>query len=187
MARLDDDDFQRLRDELGAAAETPLGFVRGREDERRDRSTDAWLAAGDTLAEKAIAALDLGDEGRAGALVARLVALPPIDDGVPAGPMAVSLLLIGELVDPLEEGATAGLLEAPLRLLPDLDPLVAAELRTALASLLGRGLPTAVERRIREAAGDGGAAQPFAGVPDDALPAAVTGVLRLVLRLRSGG
>lgn len=188
MARLTDDDFAAFREESARSAAAPLGPARLRSGELRNDVTDAWLEAGDRLAEKAIAALDLGEDERAAALVRRIVALPLVDeDSTRSGLMAVGVLLVGEIVDPLEDDPEVGLLDLPLRLLPTLDAEVGTELRRALGALLDYDLPAALARRIRDVTDDAERLQqPFAGVPDAALPAVVTGVLRVVLRLRTG-
>lgn len=189
MARLTDDDFEEFRAEADRLAAAPLGQVRIASGELRNEATDAWLEAGDRLAERAVAALDLGEHERAAVLVRRIIALPLVDDGTTrSGLMAVGVLLVGEIVDPMEDDVDAGLLDLPLRLLPTLEPPVAVELRRALGALLDYDLPTALVRRIREALADTERReQPFTGVPEEELPTAVTGVLRLVLRLRSSG
>ena len=187
MARFDDDDFAALQDAMDRDTAAPLGRLRRDSGGRQNDSVTAWLGAGDNLAEKAIAALDTGDDDRALALARRIVALPEVDDGVRTGLMAVSLGLYNEMVDPaFEEAAGAGLLEAPLRLLPDLDGTTARELRRVLAALTDYDLPAAMLRRIQEVVPlERKFDAPFAGVPEDELPGAVVGVLRLVLRLRT--
>ncbi|MFD1722871.1 hypothetical protein [Amnibacterium endophyticum] len=188
MARLTDDDFDALRAQQDRARARPLGALRSADGEQRGEALDAWITAGDTLAEKAIAALDAGDDERAAALVRRIVDLPVVDGSTRTGLMAVDLVLVGEVLEPLEEGDAAGLLERPLRLLPDLPQPVADELRHVLAALTDYDLPAAVRRRIAAVVPLEDRLQPpFSGVPEDELPAAVTGVLRLVLRLRSDG
>ncbi len=187
MARFSDDDFAQLQQEVDRDTAAPLGDLRRAAGERQNDSISAWLGAGDTLAEKALAALDTGDEQRALALAGRIVALPEVDDGVRAGLMAVSLGLYNELIDPaFEQGDGGGLLEAPLRLLPELDPRTADELRRVLAAMTDYDLPQSMRRRIDAVvAPQRRRDAPFAGVPEDELPQAVLGVLRLILRLRS--
>ena len=187
MARLTDDDFARLRSELDQDSGLVLGGVRRANDMLQNGTAQAWLAAGDNLSEKVIAALDTGDEDRAHDLARRIVALPVIDGDVRAGTMAVDLVLSNEVLDPdFEDRETQGLLDLPLRLLPDLDPPVADELRHVLAAFTEYDLPAAMVRRISAVTSlDRRLDPPFAGVPEEALPAAVVGVLRLVLRLRS--
>ena len=187
MARLSDDDFTALQEELDRDTARALGDVRRAAGAHRNAETQAWLAAGDNLAEKAIAALDLGDEPRAQRLVERIVALPVVDEETRSGLMAVNLLLYNEVVEPTVEGeAPRGLLDEPLRTLPTLDRPAADALRHVLASLTDYELPAGLVRRIRavvplEARLD----PPFAEVPEEELPAAVLSVLRLVLRLRA--
>lgn len=187
MARFSDDDFAQLQQEVDRDTAAPLGGLRRAAGGRQNESISAWLGAGDTLAEKAIAALDTGDEDRALALARRIVALPEVDDGVRAGLMAVSLALYNELVDPaFEDAAATGLLDAPLRLLPELDPTTATELRRVLAAMTDYDLPDALLRRIRSVVpADQARDAPFTGVAEEDLPDAVVGVLRLMLRLRS--
>jgi hypothetical protein len=187
MARLSDDDFTALQAELDQDAARALGDVRRASGAQRNAETEAWLAAGDNLAEKAIAALDTGDDERAARLVQRIVALPEIDEDVRAGLMAVHLLLYSEIVDPsFEGGDVRGLLDLPLRLLPTLDEPAADALRHVLATITDYDVPAGVRRRIEEVVPlERRLDPPFAGVPEEALPAAVTSALRLVLRLRA--
>lgn len=189
MARLTEDDFAALQGDLQRDTDRALGGLRRASGAQQNERTEAWLSAGDTLAEKAVAALDTGDDDRAAVLVRRIVGLPEVDDGLRAGLLAVDLVLYNELLDPVVEDAAApGLLDAPLRLLPQLDAPVAAELRRVLASLTEYGLPDAVIRRIHAVVEpERRLDPPFAAVPEEALPQAVTGVLQLILRLRTGG
>ncbi|WP_375388352.1 hypothetical protein [uncultured Amnibacterium sp.] len=187
MARLTDDDFSELQQRLDRDTARALGTVRQASGAQRNAETETWLAAGDNLAEKAIAALDLGDEARARRLAERIVALPVVDEETRSGLMAVDVLLYGEVIDPSFEGGDArGLLDLPLRILPTLDPPAADALRHTLAAIGDFDVPAAVLRRIREVVPlerrlDG----PLAGVAEEALPDAVLSVLRLVLRLRA--
>lgn len=187
MARFTEDDFAALRAEVDRDAERALGSVRRAAGAQQNEAIESWLRAGDNLAEKAIAALDGGDETRAAGLVARIIGLPAIEEGIPTGLMAVNLVLFNELLDPAfdDEGRT-GLLDAPLRLLPGLEPRVADALRHALAAMTDYELPAAVVRRIRAVVPlHARLDPPFAGVPEDELVATVTGALRVVLQLRS--
>ena len=187
MARLTDDDFSALQDEMDRDTARALGDVRRASGSRQNADTQAWLAAGDNLAEKAIAALDLGDDARARRLVGRVVTLPLVDEGIRSGLMAVNLLLYNELIDPSFEGGDGrGLLDVPLRILPTLDRPAADALRHVLASLTDYELPASVLRRISSVVAlERRLDPPFAGVPEEELPDAVIAVLRLVLRLRA--
>ena len=187
MARLSDDDFAALQEELDRDSARALGDLRRADGAERNAEIEAWLAAGDNLAEKAIAALDTGDDARAAKLVQRIVALPVVDDEMRPGLMAVDLLLYNEIVDPSFEGGDGrGLLDLPLRLLPTLDEPAADVLRHVLATLTDYDLPAGVRRRIEEVVPlERRLDPPFAGVAADALPGAVTAVLRLILRLRA--
>jgi hypothetical protein len=187
MARLSDDDFAALQDEIDQDTAQALGDVRRASGAQRNAETQAWLAAGDNLAEKAIAALDTGDKARADRLVQRIVALPVVDEGMRSGLMAVNLLLYNEVVDPsFEGGEERGLLDVPLRLLPTLDRSAADALRHVLASLTDYELPAGVVRRIRSVVPlERRLDPPFADVAEEALPGAITSVLRLILRLRA--
>ncbi|GAA2753505.1 hypothetical protein [Amnibacterium kyonggiense] len=182
-----EDAFARIEHERDRSSSRPLGDLRRAEGERRLEGFEVWLTAGETLAEKAIAAIDTGDEERAERLARRIIALPVIDESTPSGLMAVSVLLMNEIVDPSFEGGEGrGFLDLPLRLLPTLDEPAADALRYALAAITAYELPAAVRDRIRavtlpERRFD----PPFAGVSDEQLPAAVIAALRLVLRLRA--
>lgn len=187
MAETPEDTLRALEEESARRSKNALGEVRRASRAQRDADTGAWLSAGDSLAEKVIAALDTGDDERAERLVRRIVALPVVDETVRAGPMAVSVLLYNEIIDPSFEGGDArGLLDLPLRLLPDLDDAAADALRHTLAAITDYELPEAMLRRIRSVVPlERKSDPPFAGVPEQELPAAVLAVLRLVLRLRS--
>jgi hypothetical protein len=185
MAGFLDDD--RVTTEAGAAS--PLDRLRRAQGAQRNETTSAWLGAGENLAEKALAALDTGEDADAERLVRRILALPVDDEGTRTGLMAVSLLLYGEVLDPgFEVEAAPGLLDLPLRLLPTLDAAAANELRHVLAALTEYDLPAAMVRRIRDVVPlERRLEPPFAGVPEQSLADAITGVLRLVLRLRTEG
>ncbi|RIX27861.1 hypothetical protein [Amnibacterium setariae] len=187
MARFSDDDFAELRKEREQDASRPLGAARRTDGEQRNADLETWLAAGDNLAEKAIEALDTGDAERALQLARRIAALPVLDGETRTGPTAVDLLLYNEVVAPsFDEGEARGLLDLPLRLLPDLDAAAADELRHVLASMTDFDLPAGVLRRITEVVPpERRLDPPFDGVGEEDLPAAIVSVLRLVLRLRS--
>lgn len=187
MARLSDDDFTALRAQQDEDNARALGDLRRASGARRTAEIEAWLAAGDNLAEKALAALDTGDEGGARRLVQRIIDLPVVDDETPAGLMAVHLLLYNELVDPsFETGEGQGLLEVPLRLLPTLERPAADALRHALAAMTDYELPAGMLRRIRSVVPpERRLDPPFSGVPTAELPDAIVSVLRLILLLRS--
>jgi len=187
MARLSDDDFAALRKERDRDAGRVLGEARDADSAQRNAELGTWLTAGDNLAEKAIEALDLGDRERAVHLADRIAALPVLDGDTRTGPTAVDLLLYNEVIDPAFDGGEArGLLDLPLRLLPDLPPTAADELRHVLASMTEFDLPAGTLRRITAVvAPERRLDPPFADVPDEALPEAILDVLRLVLRLRS--
>lgn len=186
MARLSDDDFAALDEERERDTANALGHLRRSSSSQRNAETSAWLAAGDNLAEKAIAALDLGEDERAHRLAGRIVALPVVDEGIRSGLMAVSLVLYNEIVDPFEDGDGRGVLDLPLRLLPALDRPAADALRHALAALADYDLPAGMLRRIRSVVPLEQRMDPaFAGVPEEQLPDAILSTLRLVLRLRS--
>jgi hypothetical protein len=187
MARLSDDDFTALRKERDDDASRALGDVRRASGAQRNSEIEAWLAAGDNLAEKAIAALDTGDDAGARRLVGRIVALPVVDTDTHAGLMAVHLLLYNEVVDPSFEGGEGhGLLERPLRLLPTLDRAAADALRHVLAAMTDYDLPAGMLNRIRSVVPlERRLEPPFADVPVPALSDAIVSVLRLILLLRS--
>ncbi len=187
MAQPSDDDHDALLGELEQGASRGLGDVRRFEGEQRNAEIEAWLIAGDNLAEKAIAALDTGDDERAERLVRRIVALPVVDGSIRSGLMAVSVLLTNEVIDPsFDDGEGRGLLDLPLRLLPTLDPFGADALRHALAVMGDYQLPAAVLRRITAVVDPENRFEaPFAGVAEEDLPAAVTAALRVALLLRS--
>ncbi len=185
MARLTEDDFAALRARSDRDSARTLGGFRRADGAQRNEATLAWLAAGDTLAEKAIAALDAGDEQRASRLVRRIIDLPVVDDDLRSGLTAVGLLLDAEVLAPgSEAGIEPDVWDGRRRLLPGLEPSVAAELRRALATATWSGAPSATARGSAAAASP---ERPFSGVQASALPAAVAGVLRLVLRLRAAG
>ena len=187
MARLSDDDFTALRKERDENESRALGDLRRASGAQRNSEIEVWLAAGDNLAEKAIAALDTGDDAGARRLVERIVALPVVDTDTRAGLMAVHLLLYNEIVDPSFAGADGGgLLERPLRLLPTLDRPAAEAMRHVLAAMTDYELPAGVLQRIRSVVPlERRLDPPFAGVPEAALPDAIVSVLRLVLLLRT--
>lgn len=182
-----DDYLEAIQRELDRDTARALGPVRRSAGEQRNAETEAWLSAGDNLAEKAIAALDTGDEERAAKLVRRIIALPVVDESTPSGLMAVNVVLYREVIDPPFEDCDArGLLDLPLRLLPTLDGWAADALRHALASFADYELPAAMVRRIRAVVSpERRFDEPFQGVSEEDLPAAVTSVLRLVLQLRT--
>jgi hypothetical protein len=186
MARYSEDDFDALQAELDRDTAKALGDLRRADGAQRNAETQAWLAAGDNLAEKAIAALDVGDEPRALRLVERIVSLPSVEE-TRSGLMAVNLLLYNEVVDPTFAGEDArGLLDVPLRVLPTLDRSAADALRHVLASLSDYELPAGTLRRIQTVVPlERRLDPPFAGVEEADLPAAVAAVLRLILRLRA--
>jgi hypothetical protein len=187
MAQYSEDDFAALRTDVGRDLARPLGDVRRPGDDYRMAEIQTWLTAGDNLAEKALGALDSGDEARALRLVQRIIALPLVDEATRSGLMAVNLLLYNEVVDPTFEGGDArGLLDVPLRLLPTLPRPAADALLHVLASITDYELPASVLRRIQavvplERRFD----PPFVGVAEEALPDAILQTLRLVLLLRA--
>lgn len=187
MAAPSDDTLSALQEELARRSDNALGGVRRASGAQRNAEMEAWLSAGDNLAEKAIAALDAGDDDRAERLARRIVALPVVDESTRSGLMAVSVLMYSEVIDPSFEGGDArGMLDLPLRLLPTLDEYAADALRHALASITDYELPAAMVRRIRSVVPpERKLDEPFAGISEDELPAAVLSTLRLVLRLRS--
>lgn len=187
MARLSDDDFTALRRERDEDESRVLGEVRRASGAQHNSEIEVWLAAGDNLAEKAIAALDTGNEAGARRLVERIVALPVVDTDTRAGLMAVHLLLYNEVVDPSFEGGEGqGLLEWPLRLLPTIDPAAADALRHVLAAMTDYELPAGMLQRIRSVVPlERRLEPPFVDVPDAALPDAIVSALRLILLLRS--
>jgi hypothetical protein len=188
MAQLSNDDIEAVQRAMDEDAARALGRVRRKDGAQRNEELRVWLRAGSTLAEKAIAALDLGDDERAVQLARRIVALPVVDEETRSGLMAVNLLLYNEVVDPSFSAAddARGLLDLPLRLLPTLDPWAADALRHVLASFTDYDLPAAIVRRISAVVPlERKLEPPFLGVPEEALPDAVLSVLRLALRLRS--
>lgn len=186
MPQSPDDELDRIEQEADRLSRGPLGAARRSDGSLRNAETDAWLAAGDNLAEKAIAALDTGDDERVVRLVRRIVALPVVDGSIRSGLMAVSILVINEVIDPTFEGGDdRGFLDLPLRLLPTLDRYAAESLRHALAVIADYDVPAAVLRRVREVVPlERRLDPPFADVPEEELEAAVTATLRLVLALR---
>ena len=186
MARLSDDDFARLRTEQDEDAARALGDVRRASGAQRNADIGVWLSAGDNLAEKAIAALDTGDDAAARRLVQRIIDLPVVDEETPAGLMAVHLLIYNEVVDPSFEDADGqGLLDLPLRLLPTLDRPAGDALRHVLAAMTDYELPAGMLRRIQSVVPlERRLEPPFAGVPEAELPDAVVSALRLILLLR---
>jgi hypothetical protein len=187
VAQSPEDALARIEAERSSSRSRPLGDLRRADGARRIEGLEAWLTAGETLAEKAVAAIDTGDDERAERLARRIIALPTIDETTPSGLMAVSILLMNEIVDPsFDAGEGRGLLDLPLRLLPTLDEPAADALRYALAAISDYELPAAVRDRISAVVPpDRRFEPPFAGVSEEQLPAAVIAALRLVLRLRS--
>ncbi len=183
----------------------PLAPIRRAEGRAFNEEYDRWVEAGGRLAEKAISALENGDERAARSLVERLTRLPAVDDDSPTGPFSVSLLLyrtVGWPFEDLEDDqyedhldneyysnaddkGHVDWLQAPLAILESLPEPAAMELRRALACMVENPMSGEDYLRITAVVDPDRRLDPeFEGVADTDLVETVLVLVDVVRRLR---
>jgi hypothetical protein len=150
---------------------------------------DALFTAATNLLEKAAKRSAAGDDEGAAVLARRALALESgTDDETPPGPVAVSTLLVAELVERADAARATGgdWLEPLLALHRQADSPVAVEVARALDTLAELGLEPAEVQRIRGVARPGIRLEEPLGevVEPEERVRAVLGLLRIVVDLR---